>query len=357
MKQKIYLFFILISSLVLGASCNKEELLVPADGKLIKLNISGSTLVDLEVLYGDKVIGEVSVFKASSTSISLPTALSITDPTTLLTIRKKGTNQVLYQQAIKTNQFQQNIKINTDGNRLFNDVSSLSIRGFAGADVEFYVNGAPVATKNTQVSLNLSLPGEAGGTNLIEIRKKGDPTVLLSQNVPFVKNPPQLKFLYDGVQMVKKIDLAAPVDKANMVVKANYFSIYPDFWNKKDVDVVFYTKTASTDAVKTNPEIRLTLPANGTFNSIELPPPPTGAFYSFDLVEKGTNSSPYTSEPLPRDGFPLKPNLGRFGRIDFQAGRSKVLFFRELGFTLSTPENLKGTYYSANVVDLSTYFY
>ncbi|WP_233164600.1 hypothetical protein, partial [Pedobacter sp. ASV28] len=70
MKLKKYIHFVMLAVIGLSLSCSKAKLLSPEPLKLVKLNISGTSEVDLEYLYKDSVIAESKIINSNGININ-----------------------------------------------------------------------------------------------------------------------------------------------------------------------------------------------------------------------------------------------------------------------------------------------
>jgi len=363
MKLKIFTFFFLSAIVALSLSCRKAELLQPEPAKVIQLNITGATNVELEYLYRDSIIAT-----PPAGGISLKTLLSVKDQDNVLKVRKKGASEILLTRTITATPFDQNISIFYDGTKIYNNAISLEIKGYAlSGELEFLLDGNIISSETGKVNKLLSILIDKGTTREIQIRKKGETAILLAKTIESTIPRQNIGYLFDGTKIVDNVKLDPPKNPINMMVSAKFETSFPNQFKNVDVDLIFYTrlKTASNTTVGTKvmPELRFTLPKNGSFNSIELPPLPGPEYiYSFDILEKGTNSDPYTpTSPLVPSGFTLKANEGRITSafasdgFNFQAGASKLFLITDAKTTVTSPT--RSIYVSGGkLTDLSQYF-
>jgi len=363
MKPKIFTLFFLSAVVTLSLSCRKAELLQPEPAKIIQLSVTGSTNVELEYLYKDSIIAT-----PPAGGISLKTLLAVKDQNAVLKIRKKGTVEILLTRTITAAPFDQNVSIFYDGTKIYNSSVTLTIKGYAiSGELEFLLDGNVISSGTDLVEKTLSILIDKGTTREFQIRKKGETAILLTKTIESTTPVQKISYLFDGTKIADNIKIDPPVNPANMMLTAKFQTAFPNQFKNVDVDLVFYTrlKTASNTTVgtKVSPELRFTLPKDGTFNSIELPPlPGPNYIYSFDIVEKGTNNLPYTSgSPLVLTGYTLKPNEGRITSafadygLNFQAGTSKLFLIIDAKTTVTSPT--KSVYVSGGrLTDLSQYF-
>lgn len=206
----------------------------------------------------------------------------------------------------------------------YDKVIKLLIKGYAiSGDLEFLVGGKIIHTGTGRIEKeNVEVLMKEDSSREVEIRKKGETTVLSSKTITSIPDRQTLNFFFDGTSVVDNVVLRPPANPLNMLISAKFQSLYGTlgYYLGADIDLIFYERNTATGiATKITPEIRFTLPANGSFNEIELPPLPhnSDVVYGCDIVEKGTNNLPYTSAitipPFISAAFPYQPNVGRFG--------------------------------------------
>jgi hypothetical protein len=363
MKLKIFTLFFLSAVVTLSLSCRKAELLQPEPAKIIQLSVTGATNVELEYLYKDSIFAT-----PPAGGISLKTLLTVKDQNAILKIRKKGTAEILLTRTITATPFDQNISIFYDGTKIYNNAISLEIKGYAiSGELEFLLDGNVISSATGKFNDMLSILIDKGTTREFQIRKKGETSILLTKTIESTTPKQSIGYLFDGTKIVDNVKLDSPKNPANMMVSAKFETSFPNQFKNVDVDLVFYTrlKTASNTTVGTKvmPELRFTLPKNGSFNSIELPPLPGPDYiYSFDILEKGTNNDPYNpTSPLVPSGYALKPNEGRITSafasdgFNFQAGTSKLFLIIDARTIVTSPT--RSIYVSGGkLTDLSQYF-
>ncbi|MBE9602690.1 hypothetical protein [Pedobacter sp. MC2016-24] len=370
MKLKKYIHLLMLAVIGLSLSCSKAELLSPEPLKLVQLNIIGTSEVDLEYLYKDSVIAESKIM--NSNGINLSRIITINDQEGDLKIRKKGTSEILLTKAIAAAPFEQNINIYYDGNKIYNNTISLGIKGFAlSGELEFLIDGVVFSSNSGAVDKVSTILIDKGTTREISIRKKGGTAVLLTKTIESTTARQNIVYFFDGTKIVDNVKLDPPVNPSNMMISARFETTFPNQFKGVDVDLVFYTRLLSSAntvvGTKITPEIRFTLPKDGSFNAIELPPLPGPEYiYSFDIYEKGTNIEPYNpGSPLTLTGYTIKPNEGRVtsayvnyaeDRINFEAGKSKLMIITD-SRTLAVVAGTRSVFISGGKVnDLSKYF-
>ncbi|WP_316804278.1 hypothetical protein [Pedobacter nototheniae] len=355
MKQRTFTLLFLAFFTTLSISCTKEVLLQAEPVKVVQLTITGNTTVDLEYLYKDSVIATT---KAGTGGINVKTLLSVKNQTAPVQIRKKGSTDILLSKVVTASPFDQNINIYYDGDKIYNNSVSVQVKGYAlSGELEFLLDGNLLFSATAAVNNTVSVLIDNGTTREIQVRKKGETTLLFVKKIESSIKQQNLLFFFDGTKIVDNVKLEPPVNPANMMVSAKFETTFAQYFKMVDVELVLYQKNLSTNvATKPNPEIRFTLPKDGSFNSIELPPLPAGNYiYSFDIVEKGTNNVPYTTTAAPfiAAAYPFKPNDGKYGLLNFEAGKSKLFIIKDSKTQLLVP---KGSYLSGIATDLSQYF-
>ncbi|WP_295122084.1 hypothetical protein, partial [uncultured Chitinophaga sp.] len=355
MKHRIYTLLILSASL-LWAACSKPEI-VSTSPRVVQVLVQGSSTTDLDYIYKDSVVG--TSIAANGGTINLMLMLAITDDIAGLDIVKKGTADTLQHKPVPRQPFAQTLNIYYDGIKFYDSSVAVNLKGYAlSGELDFLLDGQVVASGKGAMNKTVQIPIDKNTTRKIEITKKGETTPLSSTSIQSSPASQTINFFYDGTRIVDNIQLTPPANPANMMITAKFQSIFPYFKNV-DVDLVFYVKnTVTAKAVKTDPEIRFTLPVDGSLRSLELPPLPaaTGYAYTYDIYEKGTTNVPYTttSAPFIPAAFPFQKNEGLYEEFTFQAGTSKL-------WLINDKRNLKNTiprasYLSGTIVDLSTYF-
>ena len=373
MKHKIFMLFFLSAFVALNSACSRKELAQPNPDKVVKLQIRGSSEVDLEYVYRDSVIATSLI--TSVKNIAVDARLLIKEEGATFQIRKKGSSEILQTKQISSSPFIQNFTVFYDGVNVYDNTVALHIKGYAlSGELEFLVEDK-VLLAGTGAIDNIDNRAvifmNKGTTSEIQVRKKGETAILLSKTINADEATPTLNFFFDGEKIVGNVALDPPVNPANMMIKARFQTSYPRQFKNVDVDLVFYARLLTSPVLsvgtKITPEIRFTLAKDGSFNTIELPPLPGPEYmYSFDIYEKGTNIEPYNpGSPLTLTGYTIKPNEGRVtsayvdfleNRIDFQAGKSKLLIITDAR-TTGIVAGVKSIFISGGKVnDLSQYF-
>lgn len=363
---KLYMAGVMLVTLY--TACNKKELASPDQGKVIKLTIIGSSTEQLEFIYKDEVIATPK----DPGNININTLLSVNGQDEELKIRKKGTTEILQSKKITNMPFAQNINIYYDGTKIYENAVTLLLKGYAiSGELEFLIDGKLSGEGSARIEKSLTLLMDNNDTRELTIRKKGETAILFTKTIGATPVRQPLIFFFDGKNIVGNVELDQPVNPSNMMIKARFQTIFPNQFKGVDVDLVFYTRlltsTNTSVGTKITPEIRFTLPKDGSFNTIELPPLPGPEYiYSFDIYEKGTNIEPYNpGSPLTLAGYTIKPNEGRVAsayvdfpenRLNFEAGKSKLLIITDAR-TLAIVAGIKSVFISGGKVnDLSQYF-
>ena len=351
--------FLILSllSLFLISGCQKKELASPDQSRVINLKLTGVSTEILEFIYKGSVVASTT----NASQFVMTTLLAVDGEDAKLDIRKKGATGILQSQTISGSLYNQNVSVYYDGANLYDGLVELGIKGYAlSGELEFLSQGK-VILSGTGVIDRVSNPAliliNKGETRDIQVRKKGETEILYTKTIEASPSRQSLNFFFDGTSLVGNVALDPPVNPQNMMIRAKFETKFPNQFKKVDVDIVFYANNQTTKvATKISPEIRFTLAKDGSFNSIELPPlPGTNYFYSFDIFEKGTNNVPYSSltTPLIPSGFPFVANNGRFGVLNFEAGKSKLFLIKDKSNLITTAP--RGSALSGELTDLSQY--
>lgn len=353
--------FLILSlvGMVLMFGCQKKELADADQGRVINLKLTGVSTDLLEFIYKDSVVATTQ----NSSEFVINTLLAVDGGSAELGIRKKGSTTILQSQSISASPYNQNVSIYYDGAKLYDGLVRLGIKGYAlSGELEFLSQGK-VILSGTGVIDNSNNPAailvNKDETAEVQVREKGGTEVLLTKTITADPLKQSLNFFFDGTSIVDNVQLDPPVNPQNMKIKVKFQTTFPNQFKGVDVDLVFYTRLASAAntivGTRIFPELRFKLPKDGSFNSVELPPLPGPDYiYSFDVVESGTDNLPYTSgSPLVLAGFTLKPNEGRYGILNFEAGKSKLLLLKDARTLVVTGRSI---YVSGAFTDLSQYF-
>ncbi|NQX38538.1 hypothetical protein SAMN05421820_101566 [Pedobacter steynii] len=345
--------------IILMSGCQKKEFASPDQGRVISLKLSGVSTALLEFIYKDSVVATTQ----NSSEFVINTLLAVGDGAAKLEIRKKGSIDILQSQTILASPYNQNVSIYYDGDKLYDGLVKLGIKGYAlSGELEFLSQGK-VILSGTGVIDNSNNPApiliNKGEGQEVQVRKKGETAILFTKTIEASPSKQSLNFFFDGTSIVGNVQLDPPVDPKNMMIKAKFQTTFPNQFKGVDVDLVFYTRLTSAAntiiGTKMIPELLLKLPKDGSFNTLELPPlPGSNYIYSFDIVESGTYNLPYTSgSPLVVAGFTLKQNEGRYGILNFEAGKSKLLLLKDSRALVAATKSI---YPSGAFTDLSQYF-
>lgn len=356
MKKNIQIIFCscLGVLLLLMFSCKKQELAVENPPNVIDLAIKGTTLTDtLEFLKDGKVIGQTD-----SQHGSLNVKVLVQGSEAELKIRRKGQQEILSKRTISAEQKLQNIEYYFDGDKIFSKEASLNIKGYSsGGELEFVIGDKVLGSGAEVINSVLTVGIEAGQKRELQIRKKGTITPLMSKEISSEKPIVALAFYYDGTKMYDKIDLAVPVNPANMMVNVSFTSKLDIL--SGPVDLVFYTgKSAGMEPYQFSPTmLRIELPADGTFSkNIELPAlPESGTLdknvYTFRVVKRGTLTElPYD---MTNEYPPSRLESGFYsGNITFTAGGTAIFIVSDM----KLPDDWDGTIVRPTMTDIAPYF-
>ncbi|WP_316791355.1 hypothetical protein [Pedobacter frigoris] len=342
-------------------SCSKKELLNENTAHIIRLTLQGNSADSLEYVVDNKVLATVGG------NFNTQAIMGFEDKQKELQIRNKNSGVIVQTKTVPAAPFDQTLTLYYDGTQAYDKVIKLFIKGYAlSGELEFLVGGQVIYTGIGSINKeNLDVLMNESSNREIEIRKKGETTVLFSKTITSTPGKQTLNFFFDGANIVDNVALRPPANPANMLISAKFQSLYGTlgYYRGVDVDLLFYERNTATGvATKITPEIRFALSANGNFNDIELPPLSTNSptvVYGCDIVEKGTNNLPYTAAatvaPFISAALPYQPNVGRYGNpIVFEPGKSKLLVIGDGKFLKTTVP--RSTSLGITVTDLSQYF-
>ncbi|TCC82606.1 hypothetical protein [Pedobacter hiemivivus] len=360
MKTQLIPFRLISLCLLFLLSCSKKEILNENTSHIVRLTLQGNSSDSLEYIIDNKVLATVGG------GFNTQTIVGFSDEQKELQIRNKNSGAIVQTKAIAVAPFDQTIILYYDGTQAYDKVINLLIKGYAvSGELEFLVGGKIIHTGNARIEKeNVQVLMKENSSREIEIRKKGETTILFSKTIPSMPDRQTLNFFFDGTSIVDNVVLRPPANPLNMLISAKFQSLYGTlgYYLGADIDLIFYERNTVTGiTTKITPEIRFTLPANGNFNEIELPPLPhnSDVVYGCDIVEKGTNNLPYTATatvpPFISAALPYQPNVGRFGNpIVFEAGKSKLMVIGDGKFTKTSIP--RSTSLGITVTDLSQYF-
>jgi len=357
MKFNFYTFLFCFTVLI--SSCKKQELFLPAadSASVVSLVINGSTTEDLEFIYKDSVIA--TGIADNGKKFNFTTKLNISAQNGEIKIRKKTSGQILETRAIPTAPFNQTINIFYDGTKVFSNSVSYQIKGYAASgELEFLLDGNVIAAGMNKISNLITFGIDENTPREIKVRLKGETAVLLTKTINASPAQQSLKFYFDGQKLIDNVQLSPPVNPNNMSVTAQFKTTIPDMFLGGQVDVVFYVHDNTSDMyTKPSPEIRFTMPSDGSFTTFELPPLPNATDYDYRMVilKKGTHDSPYDASST---GIPLIiENDGRYSQQQlFEPGKSKIWLIDDSWSIDFTPEFEIGSVFGTGATDLSTYF-
>ncbi|MCT1523679.1 hypothetical protein [Sphingobacterium hotanense] len=368
-----YFSFCLITFfLLVCGSCKKVELLNPKEPKVINLTIEGSTTSDLEFVYKDSVVASV---KAEGDGSFVRTALLNTSGlvTPEISIREAGSTDIIASRPIDPNNFKQALSIFYDSGNIYNGKVTYTIKGYVmSGELEFLLDGLSLFTGSSTINRTINILVNDNEIRQLEVRKVGEQTTLITNEIPSGISEQSLGFFYDGTEIVDGIEVAPPKNPENMAVTAQFKTTFTDpnsttlyFTGGNEVDIVFYTrkkgtenKNRTTPEDKVDPEIRIPLPLDGTFVNFELPILTDETMeYSFDFVENGTDDMPYVRGKTASNTYPeLRANQGRYGKgIVPEGGKSKLLLISD-GFKSVTSPSPRHRIPIPAITDLSEYF-
>ena len=362
MKKNIqYLIFICLTFGLFLLGCKREELAEPTTGKIVNLKIKGTTLMTepLEFVKNGIVFAETI---NNSAEFEVNTKISIEGPTAEIQLRRKSDQQVIAIRTVTNKLFNQELTCYYDGQHVYDALVNLEFKGYSGEnELEFMLDGVLLGSGSGTVFPSLSVVLNKEKKRQIQIRKKGDTEILLDYEVLVDAPLQKLVFYYDGIQLLDKIELAAPKNPANMLVSASFKSNVAVF--SGPVDLVFHKGSMYDNVNFYNPtDLRIPLNNDGSFSAnFELPAlspeDVEGKLnYGIKLVKRGTLIDlPYdlTNELkpiLPLSGFYVNP-------MAFTPGGAMILVITDLKTVKTTGlPSSRGTLFSVNSTDISAYF-
>lgn len=333
-------------------ACEKAQPLNAAPEKLVELTITSNSTVPLEYVINDKVIGTTPEGNMSTTMMVLTP-----DNKRDVGIRVKGSSNLIRTKTISSLPFRQTVSINYDGTNVYDKSVIVKVKGYSGAEtLELVMDGQVLASgMEKQFPGNLAVNINEGQTRLLQIRKKGETTVLATKSITAAEGQ-SVMFYYDGSKIVDGIDLTPPSNPLNMNFSAKFESVLPLYYLGGMVDLVFFKRSSNGNNEETG--LRVTLPADGSFSkNIELPPLPEETpgipyIYSFRIFRSGTKDEvPYNTTA---DLLPLKFNF--IPIVTYKAGSSRLWMLKDTRTSRATPAALKGTTYSILYTDIAEYF-
>lgn len=333
-------------------SCKKQEKVVPDPPHIIKLQIKGSTVNDaLEFVKNGKVIAESG---KSEGEFGMDLLLTVDQPEAEIQIRKKGQTDILATRKIVADQFEQVIRCYYDGKTAYDETVLFKMKGYSAiAILEVVMDGRVIGEGSNYISPEqINIGFEPGQKHLIQIRKKGESTILLSKEISPEEAKKPIKFYYDGFTLRESINFPTPSTPANMLFTAKFISVVNVY--NGPIDILFFSGTSTKPYEHMATNIRVEIPVDGTFsNAIELPPLAKGITYSYKLVKKGTlNDLPYI---LTNELMPIRPESG-YRLVDFRAGYTLMADIVDRKDVRTTGVITKGTNFVPVEKDLKFFF-
>lgn len=362
-----YLSFAILLALAFNA-CKKQETFNTEIPQVIKLVIEGSTTNNLEFVFKDSIVA--SATGSFRREILLNTA-GINSPE--LYIREEGATEIISARPLNLTTFNQSMFVYYDNGNLYERLVRYTIKGYAqSGELEFLLDGNPILTGTLAINKTISILLKENEQRQLEVRKSGETTVFITDEIEPDVAEQSMVFFFDGTEVVDGIEIAPPQNPENMAVTAQFKTKYTDpnstslyFIGGNEVDLVFYTRqkgyenqVRTTPENKVDPEIRITIPTDGTFVNFELPPlADPNMEYSFDIVEKETENIPYIKGTKASSSVPdVRANQGRYGSgIIFEQGLSKLLLIGDNNKSESNPTPRARLPIPA-ITDLSQYF-
>lgn len=340
--------------------CKKQEQVTATPPKIINLKVKGTTVNDtLEFVKNGKVVAKTNT---DNGEFIFETKVTVEEGGSALQIRRKGHTEILFTRQLTTTPFDQEIQCYYDGEHAYDNSVTVNIKGYAiGSTLEFVIDDKIVGSGTGNQFSPLKIGVETGKNRQLKIRKKDDTAILLTKEISAGQAVQVLSFFYDGSKIFDKLDFGKPVNPANMVVSASFTSTLNIF--DGPADLVFYQgKSSDNSSLFTATNIRLELPADGSFSTnIELPAlPETGSViknvYSFKLVKRGTvNDLPYN---LTNEVKPIIAESGFYtGTLTFTPNGAAMLVISDLKTVKTTgAPSSRGTTFRIPTTDIAPFF-
>lgn len=370
-RKTLYAYIITACLALLIGSCKKGAPLESIPPQIVKVQITGSTTKELDFIYGDSVVASQGLSGGFVSTV----LLNITGQNHEITVREKGSTAEIVTWNFNPSEFNQTFSLFYDGVAVYDGVVRFKVKGYAmEGELEFLLDGVLQGEGSSKIDKTFNIPINKTETRQLQVRKKGETTILTSKTIDADPVDGQsLTFLFDGMKIVDNIQVDPPSNPDNMAINAQFTSTLNNpssttlyFTGGNKIDLVFYKRKQGTEndtraipELKTNPEIRVSLPTDGTNVSFELPPlaNPDEDEYSVDICRNGTEEIPYIKGTSSPSTFPdVRANQGRYGSgIIFLKGSSKVLIIKDVArsFTSPTPRHRIPI---INITDLSEYF-
>lgn len=330
--------------LIILQACQKGEMFSPSAPAVVEVSFAGSTTVPLEFIYNNVVVDST---RGPLNGLPAPFKLNVTVGDQKVAVREKGKTAILKTYDVQKGSFKQEFGIFYDDGKIYDAGISYSLQILSKKDgLDFYLDGKlihqnlyPGATLQ-----ELKIPIEKEQKRELTVKKNGAEAVLVSRMITIADDSAALKFYFDGEQLTERLKLPALKNPKGMLLT---FQLFPDVefgqtaFLGGDVDIVFYLRDQITEEVENlQPELRVTVPADQQFVSVELPPLPDGKLYTCDVLKKGTREIAYQST-VP--GYTARPGLGKHGVLLFSTG--DIVYFlpgQKVVCTLTAYEELGG---------------
>lgn len=342
-----HILFILLFGL-LATGCKKQTPAIPI-GNVVNLQISGFTVGDsLELLNEGNVIATVT------NTFNVTTLLSIApDQRGEITLRKKGTTNIITTRYVLASPFSQTTSIFYDNGKIYDKSIKLLFKGYAIADsLELTLDGQLVSSGiENKFTPSAEIGAEEGMQRTLQIKNKKTGAVLSTRKIAATPAEQVVAFFYDGKALIDKLNLAPPANPAYMNVSAKFETTLPDLFTGTPIDIVFYKYDIKKGTISAE-EAGIKLSVSGIFSEpLALPPLPKDYQYTFRLTKTGTNIIPYDTT---KELLPIK-NTGSTATITFTPGTSQLWVIKDQKVKISGGSS-KGTQFRALFTDLSQYF-
>jgi len=308
-----------IALLALLYGCQKGELYYASEPQIVEITLKGTTSTALEFVYNDKVVDST---RGQFHSIPNTFQMLVTEGEQKLQVREKGKTTVLKTYDIDPKRFTHEFGIFYDNGGIYDAGITYNLMIYA-ADIglDFYLDNKLIYQNpysgSTISPLTIAL--NKGQERTLTITRKGEQEPLVSRIITEAQADKTLKFYLDKYGLIERMKLPTLKDPKGMAVMLRFV---PDVefgqtaFVGGDVDLVFYTRNKTTEEVA-NPGLRFTVPTDGSFATVELPPIDDSRFYTFDILQKGTDKVAYKST---NESFTVSAGKGKYGAFYLLTG-------------------------------------
>lgn len=325
-KNKQLLLSVLTTLAILICGCQKGDLYYISEPQVVEVTFKGSTAAALEFVYNGKVVDST---RGPFHSIPNTFQMLVTEGGQKLDVREKGKTAILKTYDIDPKGFTHEFGIFYDNGEIYDAGITYNLMIYtADIGLDFYLDDKLIYQNpyggSTTSPLTIAL--NKGQERKLTVTRTGEQDVLVSRTITGAEADKTLKFYLDQYGLIERMKLPPLKDPKGMAVMLRFL---PDVefgqttFLGGDVDLVFYTRDKATEEVS-DPRLRVTVPTDGSFATVELPPIDDSRFYTFDILKKGTDQAAYKSTS---ESYTVTPGLGKYG----------IFYFLTGGFSFFTP--------------------